>query len=200
MAAVLLESPEKVATCAEAVQEVREKLDLPADFEFHFARIKDDHRRRFLSQIAKCEFFFVGRILDKSILRGKHWQNKPFFYEQVIGALVDDAANFLQAAQQMKGTHLKARVTADDNEDPVYFKILGEQFKRIRAVSGKPLVEKVRPGRSRSSALIQLADMVCGAVVRWHEGDESYLKLIRQRGRAARLFEKKESDPPKGRP
>ena len=82
-------------------------------------------------------------------------------------------------------------MVADDNNDPVYFKILRELFRALKREGG-PLVEKVGFGRSRSSDMLQLADMVCGSVVRWHQGEEGYLDLIQNvEGTVIDLYEKK---------
>ncbi|MBI1830370.1 MAG: DUF3800 domain-containing protein [Planctomycetes bacterium] len=189
--AAILVPTEAIVACETAIQETRTLLKLPSDFEFHFGRIKDRHRREFLARMAKCEFTYVACYINKLGLHGEHWRDKSFFYESVLGALADSSAGFLLAAQESRGAPLNAKLIADDNNDAEYMKILRRRFRNLKA-DGKSLVEKVGAGRSRSLDMIQLADMVCGAVVRWHEKQEEYLDLIRKReGKVVTLFEEK---------
>ncbi|MBI3407460.1 MAG: DUF3800 domain-containing protein [Planctomycetes bacterium] len=88
----------------------------------------------------------------------------------------------------------------DNNQDPVYLRVLRQEFKRLRTAEGKGMVEKVRAGRSRSSSLLQLADMVSGAVVRAHLGDDQYLKLVRKRMGKIIWLPKSQGDPSIGSP
>ncbi|MBI3407461.1 MAG: DUF3800 domain-containing protein [Planctomycetes bacterium] len=100
--AVFVGSPDAVSKCEAAIALVRAGLDLKKNFEFHFARIKEDFRRAILTEIADQEFTFVSCLLDKTRIRGKHWQSKEFLYEKVVGALVEQAATYLELAQKAR--------------------------------------------------------------------------------------------------
>ena len=188
VAAILCPSPEAITECEKEIQQVRASLGLPENYEFHFGRIKDRHRRELLGRLAKCDFSYSACYLDKTDVHGGHWSEKEFFYQKVLGALANASEDFLVAAQTLKGKPLNAKVISDDNNDPVWFKILRQQF-RILTMNGKPLVDKIAPGRSRSSDMLQLADMVCGAVVRFYNREKDYLDLLKGRpGKITSLF------------
>src|SRR5438093_1321323 len=90
--AVCVDSADAVAACEHEIRRIRETQGLVEDYEFHFVRVKDRHRREFLRQIANCEFSFSACILDKSKLHGEHWLEKAFFYEKVLYVLVEGVA------------------------------------------------------------------------------------------------------------
>ncbi|HYT95280.1 MAG TPA: hypothetical protein VEL76_41565, partial [Gemmataceae bacterium] len=55
------------------------------------------------------------------------------------------------------------------------------QFYRPKAPSGRSLVNKVRPGKSESDSLVQLADVVCGSFVHSFESSDVYAKILKTR-------------------
>jgi len=171
VAAVICSTPSAIAACETEIQEIRASLGVAENFEFHFARIKDRHRREFLTRVSKCDFTYAACYLDKAKLVGQEWRDKRYFYEKIIGALADASVEFLMQAQSAKGKALKAKVVVDDNNDPIYFKVIRERFRSIKA-EGKSLVDKVGPGRSRSSNMLQLADMICGSMFGGTKGRE----------------------------
>jgi hypothetical protein len=63
---------------------------------------------------------------------------------------------------------------ADRNGDPEYMQALKKHLRTIKDEHGRPLVGKVTSHRSISFPLVQLADMVCGAVR--HRGYEKIIE------------------------
>ena len=63
---------------------------------------------------------------------------------------------------------MKVRTCFDELRDPRYKEIVGAEFGKVHAKDGSKMVPRgrVKMGRSRSSNLLQLADLFCGAS-RW---------------------------------
>src|SRR5262249_30201652 len=128
------------------------------------------------------DFLYVACTVEKKRLQAPGWRQKAYFYEKAITPIVGGLTEYLRIAQACKGASpLKAQVTADDNKDAVYFTVLSREFKKHKSDSGHPLVETVKPGRSKSCSLLQLADMVCGAVIQARTGKDGYLRLLAKR-------------------
>lgn len=182
--AVWFETPEHSFTCAEEIDKLRrEKLKVCSTFEFHFVRTNPLHRMAFLEAVADCSFYFVACVVrkrrdDGGWLEGRMWRNKEFLYERAIEPVVASLEEYFHLAEAAKASPLNERVLFDENDDPVYRRVLREKFRVPKAASGRSLVKTVKSGASKGSNLLQLADMVCGAIVHsFHKSDE-YKKII----------------------
>lgn len=78
---------------------------------------------------------------------------------------------------------LNELVVVDDNKDRGFLAIIKRKFGELRSGvrPGSPLVSKVKFRGSRPEELIQLADMVCGAVGDYLSGNDAYYKIIASR-------------------
>lgn len=47
-----------------------------------------------------------------------------------------------------------------------------------KSPAGRSLIEMIRFGTSKTSSLLQLADMICGTVVRLLDGEEAYRAIV----------------------
>lgn len=177
----MFERAEQARACESAITDLRSRLHLPPDFEFHFAEISNDLRAAFFAAVEGHEFSYTACVVFKRQLSGREWDDKGHFYREVAGLIVGNLEEDLRIARECKGRILNAKVTVDDNRDPAYLKALKDRFGDLRDGDGRPLVEKVRWGRSRSETLLQLADMVCGAVVRAHQGEPVHRRLVKHR-------------------
>jgi hypothetical protein len=181
LAAVMFETVELAQACEGIIAGVRISSGLPANYEFHFARIPHAERTAFLEAVAPCPFLYTVCTLDKHTLQRQEWHEKEYLYREVTRQVVSNFEDYLLSAREWKAKPLNAKGTADDNQDPVYFRVLNEEFRRIKDANGRSLVDKVKPGNSRTSSLLQLADMICGAVVHSHDATNDYRRLIQQR-------------------
>ena len=182
LTAVILEDQTAIQEAEAAIARVRSGLGKKNEYEFHFTRIGHEARLAFLEELASSPFQFTSVILEKSKIEvPRPWREKKFFYEQVIGMLTEQLKPSLLAVRERVTKPVKARVIADDNQDPVYFTALRDRFVALKDSVGRSLISKVKPGRSNSSDLLQLADMVCGSVVSALDGQVDYLWLIRHK-------------------
>jgi hypothetical protein len=74
-------------------------------------------------------------------------------------------------------------VVVDDNQDREFLAVLKTKFRELASGRrpGSPLVGKVKFRGSGPDELIQLADMVCGAVAAHLDGDSTWYRLIASR-------------------
>jgi hypothetical protein len=85
---------------------------------------------------------------------------------------------------QVGGNHpLNELVVLDDNQDRAFLAVVKEKFRALKSEvrPGSPLVGKVKFRGSGPEELIQLADMVCGAVGEYLDGNGSFYEIISER-------------------
>lgn len=181
LVAVFFEKSSCAEACDKAIGQLRTSKGLSERFEFHFAAISDRQRRFFFEAAASFNFLYVASTIDKGRLSSDvDWGDKARFYQEACGRLVRPLGELIRVAHGCAKGPSPGRIVVDNNDDPVYVLAMQEQFKRLKTSDGKPLVKKVRSQRSHTSNLLQLADMVCGAVVHEHrDGMGEYRKMIR---------------------
>lgn len=171
VALVGFEGYEDALAADDRISLLRKEQRLPDDFEFHFNKMKPAYRRMFLEAVAPYNFFYFGLVIDKTKLTGSEFQIKESLYEYACGLIFDKAKPRLG----------DAIVVIDESGS----KNLGRELKsylvhRLKDRSGKCLIKRVRTQNN----LLQLADMVVGAMARSFSGKKDareYRKLIAHR-------------------
>lgn len=163
------------SACDRGIDELRGKLNLKRDFEFHFTNCHDNIRRRFLNAVRQEQFTYHGFILNKRQLAPGSFRNKQAFYDNVVGWVCENARPLMN----------DAKVVIDECGDREFRRRLATALKRrMNDEEGVRRIRKVQMEVSHSNNLLQLADMICGAVARDYSGkDQTYRKLIRPRER-----------------
>jgi len=98
-------------------------------------------------------------------------------YERVIREIVFGLDPHFREVDEAQEKPLRVHAVFDEFTDPEYERILRQEFGRLHAKEGFKMVpkENLRKGRSRSSSLLQVVDMVCGAH-RWNTNE--YRKYV----------------------
>ena len=127
-------------------------------FEFHFNKCRRDFRRQFLEAIAPYQFFYYGIVIDKAPnkLWGKGFQYKDSFYKYSCSLVFENAKAFLN----------NATVIIDGSGSKDFRKQLERYFKKHLNNPGQRFIRRVKPQDSRKNNLLQLADMIVGAIHR----------------------------------
>ena len=174
--AVSFQEEEHAVACCKRISTLRTEAGLPARIELHFAKSSDKVRHRLLRGVASSNFFYRSVVIDKKKIDPSVVpKGRKSFHQYAVGLVLESwRANLIGA-------------TVDVDKGG------GESFSRslCRYVSqnfkdrdGKPLLKRVRTCDSKASNLMQLADMVCGAVARSFkpgaENDE-FRKLVKPR-------------------
>lgn len=173
---VIFEENDDAANCEAKIAEVRSKLKLHESFEFHFNSCSDRIRQEFLKGVSQCGFFYHSFVLNKKKLWGQGFQNKDSFYKYTTGLVFENAKPHLR----------QAKVVIDRCGNHDFRKQLAKYLKnKINKKDPGSMIRKVSMEGSHSNDLLQLADMVCGAVARSFRLDKDdrtkFRKIIRHR-------------------
>lgn len=159
---VLFEEHEEAEAADTRISLLRRELGLAADFEFHFSETPERIKEAFFDAIIPYNFFYFAIVINKAKLYGPGFKVKESFYKYAASLVFQNARQHLTDAivvfdgsgsREFK-RQLRSYLSRKVN-DP------GERIGRIR---------KVKLQDSRSNNLIQLADMVCGAISRSLKG------------------------------
>ena len=173
MTAILFEDHDEANECDARINAIRTELGLSPHYEFHFNKSDKRIRNQFLEKVAPFEFFYLAVVVDKPKLRNPAFQKKESLVKYASGLVFENAK-----------PHLKdAIVVIDANGSRDFRNQLSKYLKkRIKDDAGYRLVKKVKTARSYGNNLVQLADMVSGAVWRsFKQQDGSYRGLVSAR-------------------
>ena len=153
------------------ISEIRKQLNLRSDFEFHFHKTGKRFCRHFFVEICQFNFRYFSVVIDKTRINGSRFQNSQAFY------------NFTcELACQKAKEHLSQATVVIDGKNSREFKTkLGNYLKKN--VNDKDsddfCIKKVKMQDSAKNNLLQLADMICGAVAKSFKNDtEKYREII----------------------
>jgi Protein of unknown function (DUF3800) len=178
--AVTFQEEEHIEECASKIEAVRKELRLPGGLEFKFAKCSDSWREAFLQSVSGCSFFYRAIVINKRALsEGQFGTDAGAFYEYVVSLTLDLWRPYL----------LGATVDIDKSGGESFSRVLCRHVeKNFKDRNGKPLLKRVRAVDSAASDMIQLADMVCGAIAR------SFKQKDRKRGRFRKLIRFRETE------
>lgn len=173
---VIFTGNEQANTSDMAVDAIRTILNLNDRTEFKFNKLNDKGRRYFLSSVSNHQFTYYSVVINKAKLTGKGFSFKEPFYKYVCQIAFNNCREYLQDAtividgsgsrefRQQLQTYIKGKIN-DKNE--------------LRAC-----IKKVKIDDSKKNNLLQLADMICGAVARSYTAKKDnppYRSLIKRR-------------------
>lgn len=154
---VLFEDNDEALACDQRIQLLKRELGFGGDFEFHFRTNSIRVRQKFFEAAAPYNFFYFTVVINKAGLWGPGFAYKESFYKYACNLVFENAKPYLSAA-----------TVVIDKSGSRDFRAQLDRYLKVRANQEKDqrFVKKVRMERSKSNNLIQLADMVSGAVVR----------------------------------
>jgi len=175
VALVAFDDHDDALSADDRISRLRREQGFPAKFEFHFNKMKPAYRRRFLEAIASYNFFYFAVVMDKSKLTEREFPFKESIHKYACGLLLED----------LKPRLNNAIVVVDGSESKTFRQELKSYLiRRLKDDSGKCFIKKVRVLDSTTTNLLQLADMVVGAVARSFSGKKDsreYRSLIAHR-------------------
>ena len=154
VALVAFEDHDEALAADDRISLLRKVQKFPAKFEFHFNKMKPAYRRLFLEAVAPYNFFYFGIVIDKAKLTESF---KESIFKYACGLLLEDAKPRLN----------DAIVVVDGSESKRFrHELKSYLVRRLKDDSDKCFIKNVRVHDSKTNNLLQLADMVVGAVAR----------------------------------
>lgn len=155
---------------------LKRELRFPGHFEFHFNKLRPDYREAFLKAVSPYEWFYFSIVLNKEKLSGKGFQFPDSFYKYTCSLVFENAKPYLN----------EAIVVIDGSGSRQFRRQLAAYLrKRVNAQHQEHrLLRKIKLQDSQKNHLLQMADMVCGAVARSFtekEDAQLYRRLISHR-------------------
>lgn len=185
VALVIFEDHDDADAADRRIDLLRHEMRLSPQFEFKFNACRFDFRTRFLGAVAPYEFFYHAIVINKdpSKLWGEGFRYKEPFYKYTSGLVFQNAKPVLN----------NATVILDGSGSKDFRKELDHYLKKRINDPGQRLIRKVKIQDSKGNNLLQMADMVAGAVNRsfGNKGDASdYREIIRHREIAVQFWPK----------
>ena len=154
---IVFEENDEALACGQRISLLRHELRLSSDFEFHFHSNSHRVKEAFFKAVLPYQFFYYGIVINKSKLFGEGFKNKESFYKYSSSLLFENAKEKLE----------KAIVVIDESGRTLFKYQLGKYLKqKLNAPGGLTHIKKVKMQDSKNNNLLQLADMIAGAVTR----------------------------------
>jgi hypothetical protein len=188
--AVTLPNPKVVEDLRQAIQELRLRLGMKKDAEFKFAKkgkLTHQQKEAFYKTVMSFEFQFAGVSIDKLPPSLRNVETVSYHWATAVGLayLLEGVYRKWEEKHDslLSGkTRFQELVVVDNNQDHDLLRFVEEEFKRIRCFDKPevPLINKVRFQGSHTDEMIQLADMLVGAIRLWSDGDSHWFSIVKQ--------------------
>lgn len=170
VAAVIFFENTDANICDAAIEELKAEC-LKKTSEFKFNKCCHDYRAKFFQKVDALDFLYVAFAFNKAKMYGPGFQYKEPFYKYCCKLLFETAKPYL----------IEASVTIDRSGDRLFRNQL-QKYLKAKINTSRETIKKLKAEPSHSNNLLQLADMICGAVARSFRYEkkncEGYRKLI----------------------
>jgi len=176
IACVIFDDELEAEKTAVAIKELRRKLKKSDNFEFKFNKANREFRLKFLEQVARFKFRIRAIVFEKSKVRSNELKtSKQSFYNYAIKMVLKH--NF--------GTIKEAKIRLDGHGDRIYKREVVRYLRKELNNRENRVFQKLQFVDSKSNVLIQLTDMVAGAIHRKYEvgktDAKTYYTVIKKR-------------------
>lgn len=173
VAAVIFFENADANACDDAIAALKPQCFRNESTEFKFNKCCRDHRCRFFRHVENMDFLYVAFVFNKAKMYGPGFQYKSPFYKYACKLLFESAKSYLK----------EASITIDGSGDRVFRKQL-QSYLKAKINTERETIKKVKLEASHSNNLLQLADMVCGAVARSYKSGKpncgEYREMIKR--------------------
>ena len=187
---VIFDSHDEPLNADQRIDLLRAELNLRKEFEFHFSKLDKTRREAFLTALRVFDFYYFAIVMNKTEMTGPGFQYKESFYKYACSLVFENAKACLEDATVI----IDGSGTREfRNELKAYLR-----KKMTSLTTDRRYVKKLKIQDSVKNNLLQLADMISGAVARSYseKGDAwCYRSLIGQRERYVQFWPKKKSRP-----
>ena len=182
---VLFRDVESAKACTSAIDVLRRRSGRRRSREYRFSSCNHSTRMRFLKCVTGQGFEYASIVVNKKKLYGKGFTYKNSFIKCVMKYVFSNVASVLR----------DAKVVVDSTGDRDFRRTLQTYLKQEIKPDGRVSpISQVRMRASHSDNLIQLADMICGAVAHAHADPEcqntEYEEIVRKHRRSLQEWPK----------
>lgn len=162
-----------------AIKKYRRKIGFPSTVEFKFAKSKNQTKKDFLHTVSKFDFRVRAIVVNKSAIRSKELKHsKDSFYNYFIKQVL------LHNKDSLNNSNIKL----DGHGNRLFRRSLTTYLRRELNNSERKVMKNLRLVNSKQNVLIQMADMIAGAIRRDYDSSAKSNKTFRK------IIEKKIED------
>lgn len=172
---VIFDDLDTAENANQAIKDLHTELKFPDEKEFKFSTgTSNKFKMAFLQKLARHKFRYRSIVIDKQKLSKVDPKNP----EDSLYTLVTNQL-FLRAQDRIQNASLFVDRTAQSKR---FIQKFNTYLKRKLNTDMRKLIGEVRHKDSKSNNLLQLADMVCGAIYRkYNKNDDKFYKIIKRR-------------------
>jgi len=171
ISAVIFDDNLEAEKTAISIKELRRELFKRDDIEFKFNKSTKAVRKKFLESVSKYKFRIRCLVVDKKILYSPELKgDKNSFYSYIIKTML----------RHSNDTIRDAKVIIDGSGDRVFRKNFVSYLRRELNAKDRKIVQNCKLVDSKSDVLIQMADMVAGAIHRSYQKDKNDSKIYKE--------------------
>lgn len=152
IACIIFDSPISAEYTAANLKMLKEQMGWKQEREFKFHRANDEQKKLFFDIVKKHDFLIRAIVVDKSKVIAPDLKKSESFYSYTIQKVLDDYEEM----------HL-ARISLDGSGNKSFRKKSTAKIRQAINKNNRKMVE-FRLVDSKNSVLIQLADMIAGAI------------------------------------
>lgn len=182
---VIFNDREEAQACDTRIDLLRRELRISDGMEFKFHKTSLAIRSAFLEAVGRYDFFYFGIVINKAALYSQNFEIKESFYKYTCSLVFENAKPHLN----------EAIVVIDGSGSRDFRNQLSSYLKRRinDQKNGLRQIAKVKIQDSHRNNLLQLADMICGAVARSYTDKndaEAYRRIISHREMMVQVWPK----------
>lgn len=176
IACVIFDDELAAEETAVAIKKYRRQLGFTENMEFKFSKSRPEIKSGFLKTIKSYNFRIRAIVVDKRIVRSDELKNsQDSFYNYFIK----------QVLLHNRGTIINSKVRLDGHGNRLFRKGLTTYLRRELNYKDKKVLQKLKLVNSKTNVLIQMADMVAGAIRRSYDPTKKdakvYYKIIQSK-------------------
>ena len=167
---VIFDKPKKAEKASSRIKLLRKELKLPDKFEFKFSTTTTTKiKETFLKTVKNENFFYRAVVVNKKKLASLHSHQK-----QELLYLITAETLLLRGQPLNKSTLILDRINRQ------FLKKMNFFLNRRLNTRLSKIIKKIKADNSANNNLLQLTDMVCGAIYRkYSRRDEKFYHLIK---------------------
>jgi len=163
IACVIFDDELEAEKTAVAIKGFRRKMKFPDTMEFKFNKSSKKVRKGFLTEVSKYKFRIRAIVMQKEKIYGRELRrSKESFYSYAIKMVLKYDNQTLK----------NAKIKLDGHGERIFRRKLTTYLRRELNIRQEKVVSQLRFVNSKTNVLIQLADMIAGAIYRKHTSNK----------------------------